>query len=470
MNAPLDIRLPPHSIEAEQHVIGALLIDGRAFDRVCDVVAESDFYSDCHRRVFRHVAQIVEQRRTVDFVCVVDALKLANELDQAGGMSYLGEIATSVPSAANVAAHARIVAEKARMRRLIEAGTQIAELGWSTNPPDEAIAEAQGLLLPLANTGRSRSGPRSIADVLGRTVEQVEQNYASGGALKGLQTGFADLDRRIGGLRSGDMCVIAGRPGSGKTTLAMNMATNVAQAGGKVMVFSLEMGDTQLAQRALASIGSIELERLRHGRLKEDDFDRMAVALGKLHSCALEIDETAGLTIAQLNARARRVAHRLGGLDLILIDYLQLVAPAKSAGTRNDEVAAISAGVKALAKDIGCPVVVLAQLSRKVEERADKRPLLSDLRDSGAIEQDADMVLMLYRDEYYNLDSPDKGIAEVNVAKHRHGEPGIERLGFQGVFSRFTDLDGASVAAAVERRQNISKPASPRRKGFNYDN
>lgn len=468
MNAPLDIRLPPHSVEAEQHVIGALLIDGLAFDRVCDVVAESDFYRDDHRRVFRHVARLVEARKTVDFVTVTESLERLNEIDQAGGVAYLGEIAASVPSSANVVAHARLVAEKARMRRLIETGTLIAELGWGASPPDEAIAEAQGLLIPLADTGRSRSGPRSIADVLGRTVEEIERNYQAGGELTGLATGFPDLDRRIGGLRSGDMCVIAGRPSMGKTTLAMNIAENVAMAGKKVMAFSLEMGDTQLAQRLLASLGGIELSRIRSGKLIEDDFDRMSVALARLNGCALEIDESAGITIAQINARARRVAHRLGGLDLIVIDYLQLVRPGKTSGTRNDEVSAISAGVKALAKDLGCPVIVLAQLSRRVEERTDKRPALSDLRDSGAIEQDADLVLLMYRDEYYYPDSPDKGIAEVIVGKHRNGEPGIERLGFQGQYCRFVSLDQAAITAAVTRRQNLSTPKKHRR-GFQDD-
>lgn len=464
MNTP-DLRLPPHSIEAEQSVIGALLIDGRAWDRVVDTVSDDDFYRDDHRRIFGHIRRLAESGKTVDVVTVWESIERSNECDQVGGLPFLGEIASNVPSAANVRHHAGIVAEHALRRKLLAASSDIAELAFTQGPARESIDEAHGILQPLADCGRSASEPRQLSEVLGMTIDRIQEAFDRGGKLMGLQTGYADLDQRIRGLRAGDMVVIAGRPGMGKTTLGLNIAENVALNGGSAMVFSLEMGDVQLATRSLSRIASIELDRLRDGNLQDEHFDRITVALGKLHNTQMAIDETAALSIAQIHARARRQKRKVGHLDLIVIDYLGLIrAPAsKTANSRNDEITMVSAGIKALAKDIGCPVIALSQLSRKVEERADKRPVMSDLRDSGSIEQDADLVLLMYRDEYYNANSHEKGIAEVNVAKHRNGEPGVVRLGFQGQFCRFHDLDHATIAAAVAR--SIESPSKIKRKG-----
>jgi replicative DNA helicase len=464
MNAPLIV--PPHSIESEQSVIGALLLDNRAWFKIADVLDESDFYRDDHRRIFGHIQRQIEAGKACDLLTLSVAIENSNEVEQTGGVGYLAEIANATPSAANIKRYAEAVREASLRRKLLTAGDEIAASAHGRAPVYEAVEQAQSALSHLADYGKGRTEPRKLSEVMGLAIGQIEEAFERGGRLQGLATGFEDLDSRLGGLRAGDYVVIAGRPSMGKTTLGMNIAENVGMDGKTAMVFSLEMGDVQLGTRTLSRLAQVELDKLRSGRLDEGDFDRIGAALGRVQETNLIIDETPALSVSQMHARARRQKQR-GGLDLILIDYLGLITAPKgqTIGNRNDEVTAISAGLKRMAKDLGVPVICLAQLSRKVEERSDKHPMMSDLRDSGSIEQDADIIILMYRDDYYRPDSPEKGFAEANVAKHRNGEPGIVPLVFQGRFSRFCDAHPEAINQLMEARSH-AKPVKRTRNGM----
>jgi replicative DNA helicase len=464
MNAPEFIKLPPHSIDAEQSLLGGLLIGGEAaWDRVADIVTEADFYRDDHRRIFGYIRELVETNRPVDVVTVADAIQASNQVEQTGGLAYLGEIANATPSAANIKGYALAVAEKSRQRALIAVADQIQALAWQAGPTPacDRIDAATGKLMALAERGATRDEPRYMTSILGKVVDRIEDRMNHGGGVSGLPTGFADLDRVLDGLKPGDLIIIAGRPSMGKTAFALNIAENIATAGTSTLVFSLEMVDEQLALRTLSSLGGIETTRLASGRLHDEDWERMSVALGKLHDAPLVIDPSVNLSVAQMQARARR-QKRKGGLGLIVIDYLQLMNG--QGNTRNEELSAITRSLKLMARDLAVPVICLSQLSRKVEDRSDKRPMLADLRESGAIEQDADQVLMLYRDDYYTPGSPWKGIAECLIRKNRNGACNDIKLIFQPEFSRFRDADPAAIDE-VHRRSRESKPIK-NRKGF----
>lgn len=436
MNAA-DLRLPPHSDDAEQSLIGGLIIDSRAWDLVADIVTDVDFYRDDHRRIFGHIRKMVETGKQIDVLTLSESIERSNESDQTGGLGYLGEIANATPSVANIRGYAEIVADHSARRRLAAVATQIDALAHGRGDARCAIDEAQRLLIDIADAGPSRSEPTAIGALLGAVIDDMETRSASGSSIAGLSTGFIDLDRKLSGLHSGDLIILAGRPAMGKTALALNIAENVATAGKPALVFSLEMSDKQLATRSVASLGSVSMERMLNGRLLDSDWDGITAALGRLHEAPLIIDESGGLTVTQMTARARRVMRRQG-LALIVIDYLQLMRG--EGNNRNEELGDLTRRLKLMAKELRVPVIVLSQLSRKVEERTNKRPLMSDLRESGAIEQDADLILMVYRDEYYNAGSPDAGTAEVLITKHRMGATGEVRLTFQGEFSRFRDL------------------------------
>jgi replicative DNA helicase len=462
MNA--DFRVPPHSIEAEQSLIGGLIIGGgSAWDKVADIVIEADFYRDDHRRIFGHIRKLAETAKPIDVLTLSESIERANQSEQTGGMAYLGEIANATPSAANIHRYAEIVADGSARRRLASVAAQIEALAHGKGDSKTAIDEAQRLLVEIADIGPSRSEPVAIGAVLGPVIEDLERRYNAEGSIAGLSTGFADLDRKLSGLHPGDLVIVAGRPAMGKTALALNIAESVAISGKPALVFSLEMGDKQLAERSIASLGSVSMERIRNGRLIDGDWDGITVALGKLHEAPLVIDESCSLTVTQMAARARRVMRRQG-LALIVIDYLQLMRGEGS--TRNEELGDLTRRLKLMAKELRVPVILLSQLSRKVEERTNKRPIMSDLRESGAIEQDSDVILMVYRDEYYNPGSPDSGTAEIIIAKHRMGATGEVRLAFQGEFSRFRDLAMDDVSR-INHAKATAKMQHARKRGFN---
>ena len=444
------LKLPPHSIEAEQSLIGGLLIDNAAWDRIGDVVRETDFYRDDHRRIFRHIGKLIQMGRPADVVTVYESIEQSNEVDQTGGLGYLGEIANATPSAANIRRYAEIVRERAILRQLVTVGDEIA--GNALNPAGRDVKtlldDAEQRIFQIAEAGnRSNNGFVPIQPLLGEVVERMETLLArdSQSDITGVATGFADLDRLTAGLQPGDMLVVAGRPSMGKTAFALNIAEHVGvELRLPVAIFSLEMSGPQLATRFLSSVGRIDQTKLRNGRLTDDEWDRMTVALGKLHEAPIHIDETGAINSTDLRARARRLHRQFGKLGLIIIDYLQLMSSNRDGENRATEISEISRSIKALAKELQVPIIALSQLSRKVEERNDKRPLMSDLRESGAIEQDADIIMMMYREEYYKPDTQDKGTAEVIIAKHRNGPTDTVRLTFLGEYTKFENFASGS--------------------------
>lgn len=470
MNAPMDLRLPPHSIEAEHSLLGGLLLDNSAWHLIGDVLRESDFFRDDHRRIFRHIARLIQQGLPADVVTVANAIERSNEVDQTGGLGYLGEIANATPSAANIEGYARIVSDDAARRRLAGVAAQIESLAYGRGDARSAIDEAQRLLMDVADVVTSRTGPTPIGDVLGSVVEDIDARSLSDSAISGLGTGFVDLDAKLSGLNRGDLVIVAGRPAMGKTCLAVNIAEHVSVNLNKpALVFSLEMSKEQLTTRAIASMGTVSVERLRSGRLLDPDWDGVTRALGKLKEAPLIIEESSGLSVSEMTTRARRVM-RSQGLALIVVDYLQLMpGDTKNDQNRNYEISALTRSFKLMAKELNVPVLLLSQLSRKVEERTNKRPLMSDLRDSGAIEQDADVILMVYRDEYYNPASSDAGTAEILIVKQRMGATGEVRLAFQGEFSRFGDLARDDLARIDHARSTAKMQKSRRSRGINDD-
>lgn len=468
MNAPAELQgmmIPPHHIEAEQAVLGGLLIDNRAWESVAGIVVEADFYRDDHRKIFQHLARLLDQGKSADVLTVAESIERSNQAEQTGGLAYLGEIANATPSAANAHRYAEIVADRAMRRALLAVAWDIQNeaLKAGDDPALARIDTSLGKVMALSESRVTGGEPEQIAPSLGVAIDEIEKAY-NGDRLPGLSTGFDDLDHKTTGLQPGQMIVVAGRPSMGKTALAMNIAEHVAtHDDGVALVFSMEMSKTELAKRSLASVGRIDANKLRTGKLEDSDWDLMSSALQRLHECGLIVDDTGGLTVGQMRARARRVKRKQGRLDLIVIDYLQLAEANGSGENRQAEITAISRGVKAMAKELRCPVIALSQLSRKVEERTNKRPLMSDLRESGAIEQDADIILMLYREEYYKPDTADKGIAEVIIGKQRNGPTGEVRLSFRGEFCRFDNLSRDFMSVSKES-------ARPKRgKGFDGD-
>jgi len=441
----LPLRLPPHSIEAEQSLLGGLLLNNSAWDRIGDLVTEADFYRDDHRRIFHRIRKLVEQNMPADVVTVFEAIEKHNEVKQAGGLAYLSEIANNTPSAANIRHYAGIVRERAVLRRLITVGDEIAASALNPAGKDvkQLLDQAEAKVFEIAESGaRTSQGFVAIQPLLGEVVDRIQELYEQDNpsAITGVPTGFHDLDKMTAGLQPGDMIVIAGRPSMGKTAIALNIAEHVAvDMGLPVAIFSLEMSGPQLAMRFLSSVGRLDAHRIRTGRLNDDEWEKMTVALGRLHGAPIHIDESGALNVTDLRARARRLARQFGGkLGLIVIDYLQLMTSSRANGdNRTTEISEISRSIKALAKELQAPIIALSQLSRKVEERTDKRPLMSDLRESGAIEQDADVILMMYREEYYKPDTQEKGVAEVIIGKHRNGPTGTVRLTFLGEFTKF---------------------------------
>jgi replicative DNA helicase len=444
----LALKVPPHSVEAEQSLLGGLLLDNHAFDKIADLVSGEDFYRDDHRRIFRHVARLIEAGKPADMVTVGESIESSEDKDKTGGNAYLGSLAQNTPSALNIRRYAELVRERAVQRRLIQVATDIAEsaLGHSGKDVGQLLDEAESRILEVGDKGqRSTLGFEEIQPVLARVFERIDHLYhqENKSDVTGLPSGFTDLDYKTAGLHPGDLVIVAGRPSMGKTAFALNVAEHVAvEQGVPVAIFSMEMGATQLAMRLLGSIGRVDQHKMRTGRLNDEEWSRLSGAMGKLHEAPIYIDETAALNSLELRARARRINRQCGKLGLVMVDYLQLMsAPSSSQGeNRATEISEISRSLKALAKELGCPVVALSQLNRALEQRPDKRPMMSDLRESGAIEQDADVILFIYRDEVYYPEKPEaKGTAEVIIGKQRNGPIGKVDLTFLGEHTRFED-------------------------------
>lgn len=449
------LKLPPHSIEAEQSVIGGLLLENEALDKVADILHDEDFYQHDHKTIFQHIVKLIEKNRPADIVTVAESLESTAELTTVGGIPYLGSLAQNTPTAANIRRYAEIVRERSVMRKLVVAGSDIAGSAYNPNGRDaqQLLDEAEATIFQIAEGGeKSNQGFQDIKGLLPQVAEKIDELFSreDQSDVTGIPTGFTDLDKKTAGLHGGDLVIVAGRPAMGKTSFSLNIAENVAlDTGLPVAVFSMEMGATQLAMRMIGSVGRLDQHRMRTGQLIDEDWEKLTTALGRLNEAPIFIDEGAGLSSFDVRARARRLHRQAGGLGLVVIDYLQLMAaPAgKQTENRATEISEISRSLKALAKELDVPVIALSQLNRGLEQRPDKRPVMSDLRESGAIEQDADLILFIYRDEVYNPDSNDKGTAEIIIGKQRSGPIGSVRLTFLGEYTRFEDFANADYMA-----------------------
>ena len=440
------LRVPPHSIEAEQSVLGGLLLDNGAWDRAGDLLTDGDFYRYEHRLIYAAIGALVNATKPADVITVYEQLQNLGKGEECGGLAYLNALAQSVPSAANLRRYAEIVRERAILRKLIEASDQIATTAF--NPQGRAVSqildEAEGRIFKIGEEGsRTKQGFHSMDQLVMQLIDRVTELHENGAEeVTGVRSGFYDFDRMTAGLQPGDLVVLAARPSMGKTALALNIGEHVAvQEGLPVVVFSMEMGASQLALRMVGSLGRIDQQHLRTGALRDDEWGRLSEATERLSKASMFIDETPALNPAELRARARRQARQCGRLGLIVVDYLQLMSGSSSGDeNRATELGEISRGLKALAKELQCPVIALSQLNRSVETRTDKRPMMSDLRESGAIEQDADVIMFIYRDDYYNKDSKEPGVAEIIIAKQRNGPVGTVKLTFLKPMTRFENL------------------------------
>jgi replicative DNA helicase len=437
------LKLPPHSIQAEQAVLGGLMLDNASWDTVADTVSEDDFYRRDHRLIFRAIAQLAEQNQPLDAVTLSEWLDQHRLLDDVGGLMALGALAQNTPSAANIKAYAEIVRENSVMRQLISVGNQIANSGFVPDGRDSGalLDNAEKLVFEIAEQGkRGKRGFRSISSLLAVAVDRIDMLSQQEDHITGVSTGFTDLDDKTAGLQPSDLIIVAGRPSMGKTTLAVNFAENAAIRNKvPVAIFSMEMPGEHLALRMMSSLGHIDQHKIRTGQLDDDDWPRLTSAVSLLDAAPIFIDDTPALTPIELRARARRLK-REHNIGLIVIDYLQLMQVNNTKENRATEISEISRNLKALAKELELPVIALSQLNRSLEQRTDRRPVMSDLRESGAIEQDADVIMFIYRDEVYHEDSPQKGMAEVIIGKQRNGPIGKVMLSFQGQFTRFADL------------------------------
>ena len=437
------LKLQPQSIEAERSVLGALLISSDSWDSMAEVVAAGDFYRPEHRAIFRQIALLVDRGEPVDVITVADRLLATGELDAAGGHTYIAELAEQTPTASNVRAYAKAVRERSVLRQLITAAQDIASAGFNPEgrSSEELVDEAERLIMQISEGGQKAGGPQAMGSLLTGALERIEELYNTGGDITGLTTGFIDLDRMTSGLQSSDLVIVAGRPSMGKTSFAMNLVENAAMVSERpIMVFSMEMPAEQLVIRMLSSLGRIDQSRVRTGKLEQDDWPKLSNATAKLKDTHIFIDDTPALTPTELRSRVRKLIREQGDLGMIMVDYLQLMRVAGTNEGRTAEISEISRSLKAIAKEFRCPVVALSQLNRSLEQRPNKRPVNSDLRESGAIEQDADVIMFIYRDEVYNEDSPDKGVAEIIIGKQRNGPIGSCRLSFQAKFTRFENL------------------------------
>jgi len=445
----LRFTVPPNSIEAEQAVLGGIMLDNQAWDKVADIIIDTDFYRKDHRIIFAGIAALAEDNNPCDVVTVSEYLDNRGELDSAGGLEYLATLANETPGAANVRAYAKILRERSTLRSLISAGNVISGNAYSTDgrSATELVDEAERLVFEIAEKGsRGKVGFQSLKKILPATVDRIDLLHQSDGDITGISTGFTKFDELTAGLQSGELIIIAGRPSMGKTTLAINIAENAA-IGAKVptAIFSMEMPSQQLAFRMISSLGRVDQTHLRTGNFPDEDWSRINTAVQLMSDAPIFIDDTPALSPTEIRARSRRLK-REHGLGLIVVDYLQLMQVHGSTENRATELSEISRSLKALAKELELPIIALSQLNRSVEQRPDKRPVMSDLRESGAIEQDADLIVFIYRDEVYNPEGGKKGIADITIAKQRNGPIGDFPLTFVGRFTKFENYVPESYA------------------------
>lgn len=444
------LKVPPHSIEAEQSVLGSMLIDPESWDKVAELVTDTDFYNRSHQTIYSAITRLLNKSAPVDLITVSEELEKHDELENAGGFAYLGELAKNTPSSANVVSYAQIISERAITRELIGVAHEIAEVGYNPEGRDSAdildLAESKVFEIAERRTGENE-GPRDVEAVLGKTIDRLEVLVKTNKEVTGVTTGFTDLDKKTSGLQPSDLIIVAARPSMGKTTFAMNLVENAMMSEEKpVLVFSLEMPSEQIMMRMLASLSRVDQTKIRTAQLDDEDWARISNTMAMLKDKdRLFVDDSSGLTPMDVRSRARKLARERGGISLIMIDYLQLMRVPSLSDNRTLEIAEISRSLKALAKELEVPVVALSQLNRSLEQRADKRPVNSDLRESGSIEQDADLIMFIYRDEVYHENSEEKGVAEIIIGKQRNGPIGTSRLTFQGQFSRFDNYAGPAM-------------------------
>jgi len=442
----LALKVPPHSIEAEQALLGALLIDNQAFDKIGDLVSAEDFYRDDHRRIWRHIVRLVENNQPADVVTVADSIERSEDKDKTGGPSYLAALAQNTPSAVNVRRYAQLVRDRSVQRRLGQVATEIAESALATSGKEvgQLLDEAESKIFQIAEAGaRKDQGLLGISPILAKVYERIDHlhNQENPSDITGVPTGFHEIDHRTAGLQPGDLIIVAGRPSMGKTAFALNIAEHVAlhpSVAMPVAIFSMEMSGSQLAMRLLSSIAKVDAHKLRTGRLNDEEWSQLTDAMGRLHEAKIHVDETPALNALEVRARARRLKREYSKLGLVVVDYLQLMSATSQGENRATEISEVSRSLKALAKELDVPVIALSQLSRAVEARNDRRPMMSDLRESGAIEQDADVIFFIYREEVYSPDKEEaKGRAEIIIGKQRNGPIGKIDLTFLGRFTRF---------------------------------
>ncbi|MFT9496513.1 replicative DNA helicase [Anaerosolibacter sp.] len=434
-------RIPPHNIDAEQSVLGAMILDREAIITASEIIRGDDFYKEAHKEVFDAIIDLYNRNEPVDMVTLSEELSQRQILEAIGGISYLASLSSAVPTTTNVKYYSKIVEEKAILRRLIKASSEILDKGYQAEDELNSILDLAEKNIFNISQSRSQEGFSPIKEILLESFNKIEELYQSKGGITGITTGFSDIDRKTSGLQRSDLILVAARPSMGKTAFSLNLVQNAALKGGAaVAVFSLEMSKEQLVQRMLSAESHIEIQKIRNGTLSEDEWPRLAKAMGPLAQAKVFIDDTPGITVMEMKAKCRKLKME-HGLDMIMIDYLQLMSGDGKVESRQQEISAISRNLKGLAREMDCPVVALSQLSRAAELRADHRPILSDLRESGAIEQDADIVMFLYRDEYYHPDSEKKNIGEVIIAKQRNGSTGTVELAWLGQFTKFANLE-----------------------------
>jgi len=437
------VRVPPHSIEAEQSVLGGIMLDNRALDQIADRIREADLYRYDHRLIYRVMLKLSNQNKPLDVLTVAESLREINELENAGGEAYLFELANNTPSVANIVAYADIVRERSISRQLIATANDIASRAFNPEgrTSTELLDEAERQVFAISETGSRVGGPANVKEFLAKTMDRIDTLFHLDNPITGVPTGYHDLDEMTSGFQDSDLVIIAGRPSMGKTTFAMNIAEHVViKSKLPVLIFSMEMPGESIVMRLLSSLCRIDQLRIRTGKLAEEDWPRISSTVSMLSEAPLFIDDSPALSPAEMRSRSRRVAKEQGKLGLIVIDYLQLMQVPGSNENRTAEISEISRSLKALAKELKVPVVALSQLNRGLEQRADKRPVMSDLRESGAIEQDADLIVFIYRDEVYHENTPDKGTAEIIIAKQRNGPIGKVRLTFLGQYTCFENF------------------------------